>query len=451
MPVNRFLYSLPQPPAQAINRVFCINEKVGITDGLYRVIQYSGDKVYASSPALSDVQAAIDLASEGDTIILPAGSATWADQLVITKGIYIIGNGVGSTIISSNYTAPSPNNVLTTTNYLIYYKPTTPANDTAFRVSGMTIALENKCFGIMFANSSYLYPQTKVRVDHITMTNTGGAWNDVLMHIYGPVYGVSDHCVWGTGYMRNNSLDSTAWTYLTFDFGTADNFYYEDSSFTAPDTMFMYGEMGGRYCARYNTFDGTASGNGLYPFADMHGNQTGAHLATMGVELYENVISAGTKGVCLMDQRGGKALVYNNTINTSGSVSTKLREEYLDSTMPPANNVVSGQPQHISESYYWNNKKNGTTLFNPYVAQTVDYGGTIGLVPQLDVDAWKHEASFDGSTGMGVGLKSAMPASGLTVGVGYWATDESKLYRATGATTWELLYTPYTYPHPLAT
>ena len=33
--------------------------------------------------------------------------------------------------------------------------------------------------------------------------------------------------------------------------------------------------------------------------------------------------------------------------------------------------------------------------------------------------------------------------------MGYWATDTQTLYRATGATTWEIFYTPYTYPHPL--
>jgi hypothetical protein len=448
MPVNRFLYSLPQPPAPAINRVFCIDEKVGITDSLYRVIQYSGDTVYASSPALTDVQAAVALAKEGDTVIVPSGTALWNTQLVITKGIHLIANGIGSTVITSNYTAPSPNNVLNSANYLIYYNPATPANDTAFRISGMTIALDNKCHGIMLNNQSYLYKQTKVRVDHIKMTNTGGTWNDVLMHVYGPVYGVSDHCDWGIGYMRCNSLDENAWTYLSFDFGTADNFYWEDSTFASPDTMFLYGEMGGRYCARYNTFDGTGSTNGLYPFADMHGNQSNAHSACMGVELYENTITCN-KSVCILDQRGGKALVYNNTISSSGTPWTKLREEENDSLNPPTNNVISGQPQHVSGSYYWNNKQ-GSTLINPYVAQTLDYGGSVGVIPQLDVDCWVHEASFDGSTGMGVGLKSARPSSGLEVGVGYWATDEKKLYRATNATTWELLYTPYTYPHPLA-
>ena len=39
-------------------------------------------------------------------------------------------------------------------------------------------------------------------------------------------------------------------------------------------------------------------------------------------------------------------------------------------------------------------------------------------------DYFKEVASFDGSSGVGVGLLSARPASGSTVGVGYWATDQ---------------------------
>ena len=95
-----------------------------------------------------------------------------------------------------------------------------------------------------------------------------------------------------------------------------------------------------------------------------------------------------------------------------------------------------------------------------YVNEEIDYTDTevdgyradmayIGLVPRENVHYWRETTSFDGSVGIGVGLLAARPSSGLTVGVGYWATDTNTLYRATGAATWEAYYTPYTYPHPL--
>jgi hypothetical protein len=63
------------------------------------------------------------------------------------------------------------------------------------------------------------------------------------------------------------------------------------------------------------------------------------------------------------------------------------------------------------------------------------------------------------------GVRASRPSSGLTVGQGYWATDQGGnwdttngtandgcLDRATSSTTWtNCAYTPYTYPHPLVT
>ena len=47
----------------------------------------ASDTIWAASPELSDVQAAINAASPGDTVRVPAGSATWTARLEITKPI----------------------------------------------------------------------------------------------------------------------------------------------------------------------------------------------------------------------------------------------------------------------------------------------------------------------------------------------------------------------------
>jgi len=46
---------------------------------------------YAVSPKLSDVSAAIDQASDGDTVVVPAGTVSWTSSLTVTKGISIKG------------------------------------------------------------------------------------------------------------------------------------------------------------------------------------------------------------------------------------------------------------------------------------------------------------------------------------------------------------------------
>jgi hypothetical protein len=153
-------------------------------------------------------------------------------------------------------------------------------------------------------------------------------------------------------------------------------------------------------------------------------------------------------GVGIVDQRGGKALVYNNIINTTGSVSQKVREEYLDTINPPAFSPVSGQPQHVSDSYFWGDKKNGVIPVSTAVSQTIDYGGATGMVPQANRDFWDETVSFDGKAGVGVGLLADRPKT-CTKGVAYWATDRKTLYRCTASDVWETYYVPYTYPHPL--
>jgi hypothetical protein len=170
----------------------------------------------------------------------------------------------------------------------------------------------------------------------------------------------------------------------------------------------------------------------------------------MGAEIYGNTLTMvdPKHSIGIFDQRGGKALIYNNNGITNGSVSAKCKEEYHDSITPPANNPISGQPQHVSDSYYWGNRKNGSTLISAGVSQSVNYGGTKGLLPQENRDFWNESASFDGTTGVGVGLLADRPKT-CTKGVAYWATDTKTLYRCTAANVWESYYTPLAYPHPL--
>jgi len=67
--------------------------------------------ITASSPSLRDVDSAITAAGNGDTVIIPAGTAAWSSTLVLTKGIMLIGQtstdpiagtAVDKTIIQDN-------------------------------------------------------------------------------------------------------------------------------------------------------------------------------------------------------------------------------------------------------------------------------------------------------------------------------------------------------------
>jgi hypothetical protein len=152
-------------------------------------------------------------------------------------------------------------------------------------------------------------------------------------------------------------------------------------------------------------------------------------------------------------------MVFNNTtVATSGSGFIRVREEFDDALNPPAVSPVSGQPQHVSDSYFWNNSENGTHLFKAVL-------GSENLNNALaeNREFYNQQASFNGTVGIGSGPLLNRPAT-CTPGVAYWAVDaggnwnrvntsaqDGALYKCVTANTWQLYYTPYTYPHPLRT
>jgi len=56
--------------------------------------------ITASSCSKSNVESAIAQAAGGDTIEVPAGSATWSDYITISKKLAIIGAGADETAIT---------------------------------------------------------------------------------------------------------------------------------------------------------------------------------------------------------------------------------------------------------------------------------------------------------------------------------------------------------------
>ena len=406
------------------------------------------DVIWAASPELADVQAAIASAEVGDTVMVPDGTATWSEALIITKGITLKAETVGGVTIISG--AASGGDYFDPANFLIAYVPASDQVNSPFRLSGFVLDGNSDRF-TFYAKNQYLTPVSQFRVDHCIIKNSKGS----LMHFYGEVYGVIDNNelrgdTTPDFVTRDFALNETTWNNFTFDFGTANNRYYEDNDvYLGEYGTWNEGGLGGRFCVRNNQI--VHLGSALCTGWDIHGNQPGANLACMGAEVYGNTIDVNGKSFRFFGVRGGKALIYNNTASEAGGDSYyggTIIEEYLDSLNPPETNPA-GQPQHISDSYIFNNVVNSIRR-DPYLQGQVYYESLERNVPEWDKDAWRQVETFDGSSGVGVGLLSERPASCTTEGVAWWATDENKLYRwHNGA--WELYYTPYTYPHPLRT
>lgn len=396
----------------------------------------------AASASLIDVKKAISNASAGSVVIVPNGTARWTDQLVITKGITLKAETKGGVTITSGYLSRGTTNA----SFLIRYRITDPEDDEQFRLSGFNIDLAGMCGGILIENNS-VTASRRNRLDNNEIKNAYGR----MIKINGTVYGVCDN---NTLYLSNGSLltayglNESSWNNLTFENGSGDNWYYEDN------TIYIYGTAhdggaGGRYASRHNTYINRKNGN-IYPIMDLHGNMgAGGNLAGMGVEVYGNTYDMDGNNCDLLDLRGGRCVFYNNSVtNSGGSAILQIREEVQDSLNPPAK-AQDGQPQHVSGAYFWDNYMNGRKITenNPSLGGTLAYTGE-GVVPRENVHFWREDTSFSGGTGIGVGLKVDRPAN-CVPGVGYWATDEQKLYRCSSTNVWALYYEPFTYPHPL--
>jgi len=425
----------------------------------------------AASPSLSDVRAAVRAARSGDRVIIPPGSARWTSQLVITKSISLVGSGIGSTTIIGGFSGT----LFQSSDCLVYYDVTNDRIRT-FRISGITFDCDAMCGPLFIVNADPKGNPIRIRIDHCDFDDLRGDGTVSWITSWGTVYGVVDSCVFHDSMAKNGvstispyGSNLHSWQNTKFEFGDADNLYYEDNLFYWKDQVFQ-GGAGGRVAVRHNTFKyiGPSSG-GVNQCLDVHGNYLGQNYSAFGLEAYENDIEMNGASIQFVDMRGGKSLYYDNRIHDCGTYLVfQFREEDLpwrghDANNPPAVNPINGQTQHISDTYIWNVYKNGVKYLDdrtlPYIYDTIDYADSshvdyreeyarYGVVPREDVHYWREKPAFNGSTGMGSGLLADRPATCWLEGAAYWATDESKLYRWHKG-SWELYYTPYTYPHPL--
>ena len=58
----------------------------------------AANMIKARSISVADVDSAIASASDGDTVVLPTGTASWTSTVVLTKGITIEGAGNDKTV-----------------------------------------------------------------------------------------------------------------------------------------------------------------------------------------------------------------------------------------------------------------------------------------------------------------------------------------------------------------
>jgi hypothetical protein len=356
----------------------------------------------------TDVQAAVNSAGHGDTVIVPAGdgSAVW-DDLDIGVGITLKGPGSSNLTI----TAGGDNSV---SDHIIDLEL---GHNQPVRITGFTFdGNGGSSRGIYAECKTGEHKNTQLRVDNCKFEGCSRSF-EFKNWIYGVAYDCefkngtnSDVTLYGDGLASWNRGGSP---------GTADAFYVEDCTFTYTSGgggHLITSNKGARYVFRYNTLNTSIAGK-PYDVIDAHGYCCASPAGTYLYEIYENTFNTTGSGYIgsMVRIRGGQGVVFNNKLIGKISSSQAGKEIELcnyrsyvtycnSSCNGPLQTLcqdIEGYPckHQINNLYIWNNTDDG----NPVTVYVEDLG-------EIRTHIQKDRDYFN--------------------------------YQKPG-------YTPYTYPHPL--
>ena len=291
----------------------------------------------AASVSMAAINAAIARASDGDTVVVPAGVANWTDTLEVTKGITIKGAGTTNTNTGTVTDATVLlDNVPRGTGQSAALIKATLAPNQSFRLTGFTfrpgttstkanngaVRLSGKCFS--------------VRIDHCHFEKL---YQADQIHTYGWLYGVVDHCVIDC---RGGCTSLKIWHDTWADRTKGDGSWAEPSYWGSDKFIFIEdniirnmesgivqtngnidSKMGGRYVARYNDFYNTVG-------PGSHGTEAAPQRGHRASESYHNVFHwtfPGSGG----QLRSGTALYHDNVYTgapLNGGIALKEYREF---------------------------------------------------------------------------------------------------------------------------
>ncbi len=326
--------------------------------------------ISAASVERDDVAAAIASAIDGDTVLIPAGSATWSSSVRIEgKAITVQGAGIGQTIIRNTQTLRNSGqgvafDIVCSRNGLL-------------RVSGIEFD------GSYTANILYLRGDlwAPFRVDRCRFANVGVR----AVEVQGLLAGLVDNCVFvdcfKTVDVYGGAHADTSWQ-LSLTLGSTNTVVVEDCTFLyvkwylqSTGATSSRGQ-GARSVLRFSTWRNEYD-MGFSPIIDAHGNQlpvigqtleeppggTGNHRGSRQFEMYGNQFWTATfpgKSYRLTDLRGGTCLVFSNTfLGTGMTKDFHVREE----DGPGSFDYLSKYPGYDPHMLHlWANTSNGEVI-----------------------------------------------------------------------------------------
>ena len=435
----------------------------------------------------------------GDTIVFPAGSATWGvggRQTWITHPITVTGQGDSTVITISSagarYTTATINlwSTLTWSNMKIIGAPTgsqatvftsSRYNNSTGQAGGSPNPGINYTGGGRLTNITFESPSTNGpgyffyggTVESFLIDNcrlTANAGNAELIFVRGPT----------NAWQVDNTL------------GGAGNIFVENCTFNTNGYV-NDANSNGRMVVRFCTINGPIK-------VDGHGlaSNSAPSRGFRCMETYHNTWTYNGFSWTAIEIRGGTTMTFNNT--TTNSYGNFFMTDYgtfqalgnfgnqyqTPASYPITDQVGVGKDPKVAASepaYIWGNRVGASLSWQRqnkaipqaaidfYRTQTGDPNSTYTERDLIQANRdFYAEAGFETSSngapveqraaGVSIGTKAEMLAfTPPFVKYGWWVTDEGTWNRTPGGpqgrlytwngSTWNVYYEPYTYPHPL--
>ena len=435
--------------------------------------------------------------SPGDTIVFPAGSATWGAggrRTWITHPITITGQG-DSTVLTIAQDGPRYVNAA-----INLWSTCTWSN---MKIITVTTAQASAFTSYQYNNSSGQAggsPNPGInytgggRITNITYEEAAGSSTGYFFYGGNVQSFLIDNCRF-TAAAGNSELifvrgPSNAWQ-SDNTLGGANNIFVEDCTFNATGYV-NDANSNARMVVRFCTITGPIK-------VDGHGlaSNSAPSRGFRCMETYHNTWTANAQSWQAIEIRGGTNMIFNNTTTTSYGNFFMTDYGYL-STWPNFGNVfqtptnypimdqigVSKDPKTAAgePNYIWGNRFGQTVwrrqtkavaagAITLYQSQTGNPSATFTERDMIRANRdFYAEAGFETNEngapaeqqigGVSIGTKAQMLAfTPPFTKYGWWVTDEGTWNRKPGGSqgrlytwngsSWNVYYEPYTYPHPL--
>lgn len=332
-----------------------------------------GDVVYAASCSLSDVQAAIDSAENGDIVQIPAGTCYWNGNILTWKEIHLRGEGPTLTIIrkasderglfiyEGTWDSPStPNQGQFKFSGIKLVDPEGPYSqlDDTKRTNGLIIRYGARDFLVYdsefegFGNAGVLvygYPTTT----HALIPDgrcRGVIYNNRFIDCYMPGLG------YGVDVVGTQDID---WENYPLALGTEEAVFIEDNYFKGTRHA-VASSRGSRYVFRYNIVEDNIGGEHSIDAHGWTGTVDDVVRGSRQYEIYENEVigdpSSRPNGIGI---RGGDGVIFNNTMHTGISGYPIFLTQDNQGIC-----LETGWPclDQIRELHMWGNTKDGVAV-----------------------------------------------------------------------------------------